>query len=180
MSLADRQKAAQKDLSTKAAQATAAREKDASVWSGLDMMGQSPSAAQSSTHNPGALNDDDWIFDKVQSQSQPKAKSPAKPAPPVSNGLDDDWGLGDFAAPASSSKSPSSSNQKGPSNDLFDSFDDGNTIPDSFGAAKQQTSELESVEGDDDDVLGLLGKPVEAVPKAPAEPQRVRESFLIF
>ena len=180
MSLAERQKAAQKEMQSKAAQASALREKEASVWSGLDMMGmsQASTTSQGTAKFPPAPSNDGWIFDKMQSLPGPTA--PATVAQQASSVLDDDWGLGDFGATSSNARRPIDSTKSNVTPmAMFDSFDDGDIIPESFVSRKQAPTQQEANLGDDEDVLGLLGKPVEAVPKAPPRSRSVRIESLL-
>ncbi|KAK0447672.1 hypothetical protein EV421DRAFT_1901042 [Armillaria borealis] len=137
-----------------------------SAWDGLDSLGQKSSPAVVST-SQSSFSDDDWGFGTpARDTPQPAASAAAA----VDD--DDDWGLSDFGAstrqpqPATHAqniwdmdqtlnKEPFRPRTDSPSND----FD--------FGDREDQ---LLGFHAHDDDILGELGRPVDAAPRRPSPP----------
>ena len=161
MSLADRQAAALKERQNALAQKQSIDAKEASVWSGLDMIGKSsvPLQGTKSTPNPTIrASDDDWIFDKIT----PSAPGPPKSTTPSSSSLlEDDWGLSDFASQPTSSRTPPQAKSNDPMS-LFETLGDTST---SYGQNKSHPVVGLTPDDGEDDILGMLGRPVEAIPK---------------
>ncbi|KAI5117503.1 hypothetical protein M0805_009672 [Coniferiporia weirii] len=172
LSLAERQAAALKEQQAKATRHSAAKENEFAVWSGLDMIGQnsSPQPVNGASPKPAALvSDDDWLFDKIASPSASTSK--AAPTPSVAH-TEDDWGLSDFASQPQSSTRPQ---QGSSSTSLFDALGDSphdrDMIFDSLGERRNQPPVNNLGDDAEDDILGMLGKPVESVPKRTTPPQ---------
>ena len=169
MSLADKQAAALKERQAKLAQKQVVDAKEASVWSGLDLIGQSSVPISGANSTPSTnlhTNDEDWLFDKVNS-------STSKPSQSTSSLLEDDWGLSDFAIQPTQKAAPQTSSNDPMS--LIDSLDNSSI---SFSQSQPQPSANHSVDDGDDDILGMLGRPVESVPKQET-PDRVVSTRLL-
>ncbi|KAK7056238.1 auxilin-like clathrin-binding protein required for normal clathrin function [Paramarasmius palmivorus] len=153
-------------------------------------------SANNSSSTPLADDEDDWGFGSTSKAAafsenkssapspspralKPSIPTPAKSTTPIPD--DDDWGLGDFGSATNNKQStPAVSKPQGSLWDL-DSFNDtpskaqperidspgkdfdfGDREDDLFGGSSR------NVAGDDaDDILGDLGKPVDAIPKRP-------------
>ncbi|KAI0337939.1 hypothetical protein BDW22DRAFT_1488020 [Trametopsis cervina] len=144
-----------------------------SAWSGLDALGSSSfTGTRTTSVSPKPPQQDDWVFDSVK---------PA--APPISTSKvtvvqDDDWGLEDFVSKPAPAAAPSA----GATGSLWDIDDfasstapaaraspaayNGRASPSgSFDFGDREDGLLDDRSGDEDDILGVLGKPVQ--PKAP-------------
>ncbi|EJD01067.1 uncharacterized protein FOMMEDRAFT_169260 [Fomitiporia mediterranea MF3/22] len=168
LSLAARQAAARKEQQAKVTKAAESGQVESTVWSGLDALGQG--SLKSSSKNSGAQvsstnADDDWLFDNVAKSTTTSTSRPANP--PISTHVDDDWGLSEFTD-KSKTHEPAQSNA-GTQGSLFDAFEDGDLLSDSFSQSRPQhapSSHTEEV----DDILGVLGKPVASNSTSPPEP----------
>ncbi|THH11547.1 hypothetical protein EW145_g604 [Phellinidium pouzarii] len=173
LSLAERRAAALKEQQAKAADDRLAKENEPTVWSGLDMIGQSSSTAINGSLKStplvsgDAFSDDSWLFDKLA----PSA-APSKVASPPSVVQDDDWGLSDFATRTQPSTYPPEQTDSLSFFDaLGDSAHDGDLLSDYSGEHIIQPKVARNNDDADDDILGILGKPVEAILKRPTPPQ---------
>ncbi|KAI0691386.1 hypothetical protein BC835DRAFT_1417145 [Cytidiella melzeri] len=142
-----------------------------STWAGLDALGTSsftsPRPVSVSPQPP--VSPDDWAFDSVAPPAAPVSK--ARPAK-----ADDDWGLDEFISKPAPKRPPQASSQS-----LWD-IDDITSVPaapanngrsstpGSFDFGDREDGLLDDQSGDEDDILGVLGKPVQ--PKSTASPAR--------
>lgn len=166
------------------------REKDASAWDGLDTLASSSSTSQlsslTSPPNNGGFGTDDWAFDSPTAtihKSKPAQASQSKARAPI---VDDDWGLGDFGTAASTipASTPINTTDTRTSQSLWDLDDFTSTPiistrkPPSLPMAppSQRSSSPGNFDfgdredrdsADEDDILGALSKPVDAIPKRP-------------
>lgn len=168
LSLAERQAVARKEDEARAARERAQKEKDSAVWSGLDLLGQRSSVLTTAapSHQSPAVQQDEWTLDSLKPQRvEPESKPQVAP-------VEDDWGLGDFA---SSSKPTTPHIGSNPTNSdlLFDAFDESSQNQEQFSGllARESTgpSPTETYTAEDD-ILGMLGKPVDAVPRPTPPP----------
>ncbi|KZT29562.1 hypothetical protein NEOLEDRAFT_1056517 [Neolentinus lepideus HHB14362 ss-1] len=156
------------------------RKSQSSAWDGLDSLGTSSTQAFTSASTTA----DDWDF----GLSAPAIKSPqTTPAPSALD--DDDWGLGDFSKPVNSpapSKPVTSQAQS-----LFD-FEDfasssspapvntatvtRSSTPGDFDFGDREDRLLDDHSGDEDDLLGDLGKPVDSVRRRSPSRSRTQET----
>ncbi|KAH8113405.1 hypothetical protein DFH11DRAFT_1689547 [Phellopilus nigrolimitatus] len=156
MSLADRQAAALREQQAKALNARIAKENESAVWSGLDIIGQGSSS--NSASNTRSLSD-----------------TTLKPTAPPSTHAEDDWGLSDFGSqPQTSGRAQERSGSRD-SISLLDALDDStqdrDLLFDAFGERKEDPLTSNNFENTEDDILGMLAKPVESMPKRPTPPQ---------
>ena len=153
----------------------------ASAWDGLDTLaGSSPSAQPTTTIHP-VEDDDDWGFASTaptRTTSQNPSVPPPHSRPPAE---EDDWDLGDFSstsAPKSHSpvppplparsqaiwdldpfSSPPAESNPSPSPPLR------SQTPGDFDFGDREDRLLDDDSQDEDDILGVLSKPVDAIPK---------------
>lgn len=154
-----------------------------SQWAGLDALGAGSSSTAPSKPGSTSLDAHDWGLGEFA--APPKPSSAATSALTKSNAsqeIDDDWGLGDFGSPSSQvSRAPvtvntrkSSQNKPGTLWDLEDVVSTSSKpqehvdSPDfDFDFGNREYTETPPVQDhpqhDEDDVLGLLSKPVDAV-----------------
>ncbi|KAK0207123.1 hypothetical protein DFS33DRAFT_645891 [Desarmillaria ectypa] len=135
-----------------------------SAWDGLDSLGQKSSPAVVSTSQ--SFSNDDWGFNT----STPGASKPAASAAAVD---DDDWGLYDFGVSTKQSQK-SSPKPATPAQNIWDM--DSNEVPFRRGTDSpsndfdfgEHEDELLGFHAQskvhDDDILGELGRPADAVP----------------
>ncbi|TFK33258.1 hypothetical protein BDQ12DRAFT_658124 [Crucibulum laeve] len=158
--------------------------KQASAWDGLDTLGISNAKPSSSS---SSAMDDDWGFGSSLAAPASKPTPQRTPPPPVV-AVDDDWGLSEFStAPIPQSQPPpsrsTSQTSKSPSLWDLDEFSSPPSAarspsppipakrrPDSpgdfdFGDREDGDGLLDSNSQDEDDILGVLSKPVDAIPK---------------
>ncbi|KAF8627930.1 hypothetical protein AX17_006085 [Amanita inopinata Kibby_2008] len=161
---------------------------EASTWQGLDSLA-SPTLSSLKTEMARnaakpTLDNDDWAFGSVakpQTQATPAQQSQLAVA-------DDDWDLGDFAAPTkSSTKNTNSSTRNPPQSQTPWDLDDLMTA----GSESSQTSNglnsgsirlpdddttglLHQGLEEEDDILGVLGKPINSVAPIPRSDSRVQ------
>lgn len=168
-------------------QQNAAKAPTMSAWDGLDTLAQrsSPASLKPSTASTSNLVDDDWGFGAAAAASTSNAAPKAKPvsAPTVD---DDDWGLGDFASAPSTSKpakAPPPARQASAKSQAIWDLDEfsevaSDTPPprarqrsdspgEDFDFGNREDRLLDNDENDEDDILGVLSKPV---PKHPPRP----------
>lgn len=94
--------------------------------------------------------------------------------------LEDDWGLGDFAVDPHTSTQPKALKMNESHASLLEAFEDDGPILGSFGETNPSPGTHTSHKtNDDDDILGLLGQPVDAIPKQTASPKQVRAFLFI-
>ncbi|PFH48979.1 hypothetical protein AMATHDRAFT_5291 [Amanita thiersii Skay4041] len=149
---------------------------DTSTWQGLDSLAGSSSFTSPQTKTPAntlypVLKEDAWGFGRA---TQPQTNT--VPLPSQTSALDDDWGLDDFGSSSTTASAPSkmpsvSSTTPNHSSQLLWDLDEfANSAP------KQEPSEapgqirlgndtdsLLQEDNDDDDILGVLGKPVNSI-----------------
>jgi hypothetical protein len=161
-----------------------------SQWAGLDALGAG-SSTTSSKPSSTSLDTDDWGLGDFAAPPKPSSTSTsAATKPKPSQVTDDDWGLGDFGSSSSQvSRAPvaarSSSQKK--SGTLWDLEDVVSTpaksqeqvdSPDfDFDFGNREYRETPPIQDhshhDEDDVLGLLSKPVDAVRSASRQSNEV-------
>lgn len=142
-----------------------------SAWDGLDSLGQRSSPAVVST-SQSPLSDNDWGFGTP-------IPGASKLAAPVTAVDDDDWGLGDFGSSARQSQKASPKPATRAQN-MWDLDELSNEEPlrrmtdspsDDFDFGDREDGLLDFHEQGkvhDDDILGELGRPVDAVPRRPS------------
>ncbi|KAI0089293.1 hypothetical protein BDY19DRAFT_889810 [Irpex rosettiformis] len=145
-----------------------------SAWAGLDALGVSNfSASRSASSSPKPPPaQDDWIFDSVQ-----VAVSKAPSSKPQTTQNDDDWGLNDFVSKPVPTRPSQTSSQSLWDNDEFNSTSPASKLqaslvpqngrsstPGSFDFGDREDGLLDDQSGDEDDILGALGKPVQRKP----------------
>ncbi|GJE87423.1 hypothetical protein PsYK624_035060 [Phanerochaete sordida] len=164
-----------------------------SAWAGLDALGASSSFGTSSNAKSSSAqaDDDDW----TSTFNRPAASSSSSVNVKITEPVEDDWGLEDFASKPASVKSPSPqpSSKTGSLWEL-DEFaspaapgtvrtspgarNGRSSTPGSFDFGDREDGLLNDASGDEDDILGDLGKPVQPKPsradRAPVE--RVTQS----
>ena len=146
----------------------------AQVWAGLDTLGSTSTtikpASASSTSNPV---EDDWGLNFGQ-PAKPVSSAPAIVTTPSVEA--DDWGLGDFGAPAPSKPTVPKPQE---SRTLWDNLEDfsapsaqstsrtsptpgkgRSSTPGSFDFGDREDGLLDDHSEHEDDILGVLGKPV--------------------
>ncbi|KAF7357622.1 UBA domain-containing protein 7 [Mycena sanguinolenta] len=129
-----------------------------SAWDGLDSLATGSLSPASKSTSPAVL-DDDWGFGAA-----PVAPPKAKPVPVLSE--DDDWGLGFSSAPSAPATQPTPQAPKVTVWDQLDDFSPAKPSPPARYAsptADFDFGDREDTGGDDFDLLGDLGKPVEAI-----------------
>ncbi|KAK0499457.1 hypothetical protein EDD18DRAFT_1102814 [Armillaria luteobubalina] len=137
-----------------------------SAWDGLDSLGQKSSPAVVST-SQSPFNDDDWGFGTP-------ARGTSQPAAPVVAAADDDddWGLADFGASTGQSQ-PATRTQNIWDMDQTlnkESFKPRTDSPSNDFDFGDHEDHLLGSHAHDDDILGELGRPVDAVPRRPSPP----------
>ncbi|KAF7365504.1 Uba ts-n domain protein [Mycena venus] len=145
-----------------------------SAWHGLDSLAAGPSSTSASKPTSSALLDDDWGFGSAPVPTPAKSPAPkVQPAPVV-----DDWGLDDFGS-APTPSIPQSAAQPPKSQALWDHLDDFASVKPSPPARYASPSagfdfgdREDNGAGDEFDLLGDLGKPVEAVTSRRSTPQQ--------
>ncbi|KAJ7246347.1 hypothetical protein C8J57DRAFT_1140499 [Mycena rebaudengoi] len=179
MTIAERAKKAEMDRLKKANAPSPAASTSHSAWDGLDTLGAAPSSSLAKTPHAALLDDDDWGLGSAPLAS---SRSPAPPTvtPPVVIDDDDDWGLGlTSAAPAA--PTPAAQPKKGPALwDLDEFASPGSSLkpsPPARFASPSTDFDFGGREdlnggGDDTDILGDLGKPVEAISSRRPTPQQ--------
>lgn len=177
--LAEKQK--QEQLKSQASSSVA----QSSAWAGLDALGSSSSLGLgSASSKPSAqqADDDDWTSAFNQ---------PAKPASTslsthvtVTEPVEDDWGLEDFVSKPTSVKAPSpQQSSKNGSLWELDEFaspavpsslraspgpqNGRSSTPGSFDFGDREDGLLNDASGDEDDILGELGRPAQPKPTRP-------------
>jgi hypothetical protein len=157
--------------------------KQAAAWDGIDSLGggakvQSSSAVLASA--TGNQDDGDWEFGLVNGSSNGSVNVGAK----IPQNNDDDWGLGDFVSAPTSTKAPSPPQARSQSLWDLDEFTSphppptaptiseptaptprANTPGDDFDFGDREDRLLGNDSQDEDDILGVLSKPVDAIPK---------------
>ena len=144
-----------------------------SAWAGLDALGISSFSASrtgSTSPKPPPAHDD-WIFDSVQAPSS--KPPPSKPEPAKDH---DDWGLDDFVSKPAPTKPPQTKSHSLWDVDEFRSPSPASgrnaspapqngrsSTPGSFDFGDREDGLLDDHSGDEDDILGALGKPVQSV-----------------
>lgn len=145
-----------------------------SAWAGLDSLGTSSftAARTSSTPPQPTPAQDDWIFDSIH---------PAAPAPSASkvqsSKNDDDWGLDDFVSEPKPKRPSQATSQSlwdiddlaSPSSALaakpaLPAQNGRSSTPGSFDFGDREYGLLDDPSGDEDDILGALGKPAQSKP----------------
>lgn len=173
LSLAERRAAALKENEAKASIERTQKEKESAAWSGLDMLGQQSSnlTATSSARQTPSLPQDDWLSDSMQ---PPKATTQSH-TPIQAHSEEDDWGLADFGKPSGSAISSQAKAKSHNLDPLLDGFDDSSHNRDELSLLGQRQFVSNSYENNDaeDDILGMLGKPVESLPKREPPTQAV-------
>ena len=175
--------------------------KQAAAWDGIDSLGAGSGKIQPSVSvSTASQDDDDWGFGMTApisngSSSRGKAEAP-KPH-------DDDWGLGDFVSAPTITKTtaPPQAQSQTQSQSLWD-LDEftsphppptaptirqptaptprSNTPADDFDFGDREDRLLDNDshdEGDDDDILGALSKPVDAIPKRSSPVSHICKHF---
>ncbi|KAG6866605.1 hypothetical protein C0991_000715 [Blastosporella zonata] len=155
-----------------------------SAWDGLDSLAKpvAQSAPSLVPKHGNALLNDDWGLDSFVSQRAPVTKpSPPPPVPAASAADDDDW-LGDFAHKPVSQPKPQAfgtSRQKLREDDSSPPPLPARRRADSpgdFDFGNREDALLGDDSNDEDDILGALSKPVEAIPKRRSPPAAIRET----
>jgi hypothetical protein len=145
----------------------------ASAWNGLDSLDSSSAFSTKPSPSPQPQDDVDWIFDEP-----PSTKPPSKPSAPLSHTDDDDWGLSDFVSAPTPQKSRGVSKNPQSLWDLDDQFPSHSSLstrqssrsnsPGDFDFGNREDGLLDDNSNDEDDVLGILGKPADNPPRAPS------------
>ncbi|KAG6830423.1 hypothetical protein H0H87_008171 [Tephrocybe sp. NHM501043] len=156
-----------------------------SAWEGLDSLAKpSAQSAPALAAKPGnALLDDDWGFNAFASQPVSRGaptKTASSPVPAVSSeDTDEDW-LGDFGHQPISQSQPQAfdSSRQDFRDDLppplparrrADSLED-------FDFGNREDALLGDDSNDEDDILGALSKPVDAIPKRRTPPATIHDT----
>jgi hypothetical protein len=177
MTIAERAAQAERDKLANMHRQTHAVKKETSAWDGLDSLG---------ALNPTikVADDDDWAFGSNVTSNLTSAKTQQE---------DDDWGLHEFssqpAKPSSSKPTSISSSPVPPQAPNLWDLDDLSSHPHEststarqtrtshvqrpnspgtdfdFGDREDQGGLLDDASNDEDDILGVLSKPVDAIPK---------------
>jgi hypothetical protein len=175
MTIAERAAMAERQKSELLLKQQQKQKAQASAWSGLDSLDRSSAFSTKPSPSSQPQNDVDWIFDQPPSIN-------SKPPAPLSQTDDDDWGLSDFvSAPApQTSKNVSKSSLS-----LWDLDDRPPSLPPrqpsrsnspgDFDFGDREDRLLDDDSNDEDDVLGVLGKPADNLPK---RPQSVRSPVI--
>ncbi|KAJ6466327.1 hypothetical protein C8R45DRAFT_877019 [Mycena sanguinolenta] len=140
-----------------------------SAWDGLDSLATGSSSSASKATSSAVL-DDDWGFG-VAPVAPAKAQK-VQPAPVPSE--DDDWGLGFSSAASAPATRPTPQAPKATVWDQLDGFSSAKPSPPARYAsptADFDFGDREDTGGDDFDLLGDLGKPVEAISSRRSTPQ---------
>jgi hypothetical protein len=164
------------------------------TWAGLDSLvnSSSPAAVNSSglsTNPDSLLGGDDWGFDSAPaSKSTPPIVHPEIiPAPPIDDGQD--WSLDDFGIPAtrvlaqptahhSASTKPKliwdldDIASQSSSSKLMSSPPERTNSPGDFDFGNRENPLLADDSDHEGDILGVLGKPVDSIPKRPSSSVR--------
>lgn len=184
LTIAQRAALAEKQRQEKQKSRTASAATHSSAWAGLDALG-GPSSFGATAATPKSsssqADDDDWTS---------AFNEPAKPAKPSSSvkatvPAEDDWGLDDFVSKPAPVKAPSPQPpSKAGSLWELDEFtsptpatsslraspapqNDRSSTPGSFDFGNREDGLLNDASGDEDDLLGELGKPVQPKPTRP-------------
>lgn len=170
-----------------------------SAWAGLDSLA-SPSTTTTFRMGSVGTLDDDWGLGAPAAAPQKASAvrtTKATPSPVVVQD-DDDWGLGDFgsARPSVSAPKPQHSTSSQPKGSIWDLDEFGSEpvsasppplkskelqrtdSPGDFDFGDREDGLLDKDSGDEDDILGVLAKPVDAIPKR-ASPA-VRTTIVYF
>lgn len=149
------------------------------LWDQLHVLGVSSGKATNNTTTASSTSDDPWDIDFVsaaptQPKSQPatqRSSAPVQRQQASSNVFDL---LGDFGEPAATPATTSSASIKSQRSLDVDSFREPSrsNTPGNFDFGDREYSGVNSGEASDDDILGVLAKPVSALPKrtSPAPP----------
>ncbi|TFK47023.1 hypothetical protein OE88DRAFT_1666848 [Heliocybe sulcata] len=177
MTIAQRAAQAEKERAEQMRRQQEAHKAQNSAWAGLDSLG-TPSVSASTSATAAT---DDWDFglsSPATTVSQPKP-SPAA----LSVHDDDDWGLGDFSSAPVASPVPSKPLASQSPFDLedFGSSRDGATptridSPGDFDFGEKEDRLLDDQSGDEDDLLGDLGKPVDSIRRRSPPQSRPRDT----
>ena len=183
LTMAQRAALAEKQKQASAAQAKTPAAQVSSAWAGLDALGggtSGTSSAKSSTAFQDPLDDLGFgSFSSTPPASRPPSKSPQPPP-----ATDDDW-LGDFAITKPSAPSASKPKSASTAHTLLD-WDEFESNPPNHPSTSQSKTQNDTLgdfdfgdkedgllgdqSGDEDDILGDLGKPLEQL-------QAVRDSI---
>ncbi|GLB34387.1 putative SWA2 protein [Lyophyllum shimeji] len=147
-----------------------------SAWDGLDSLMKPSTQSSVPSSTTVAAVEDDWGLDSFVS----KPTSKAAPAKPTHGALvdDDDW-LGEFSAqPNSRPKSPTRAAASQAEPYMLEHDDSRPPLPprrraDSpgdFNFGNREDALLGDDSNDEDDILGVLSKPVDAIPKRQSPP----------
>ncbi|KAK7048060.1 UBA domain-containing protein 7 [Favolaschia claudopus] len=139
-----------------------------SAWDGLDSLASGPSSSFQ-PKSTGLLDDEDWGFSSKSSSAKPATVQKAEPS-----ALDesDDWGLGFSSSTTTTSPPPSSVAAPAPTKsqalwDHLDEFSSAKPSPPARFATPSADFDFgdreDNTGGDDFDLLGDLGKPVDAI-----------------
>lgn len=161
-----------------------------SAWAGLDTLGASSfsSSRTTSTSPKPPQPQEDWLFDSVPASI---SKSPASKPQPAQD--KDDWGLDDFISKPAPSR-PSQTTSQSQSLWDIDEFaspspadargisptpqNGRSSTPGSFDFGDREDGLLDDQFGDEDDILGVLSKPVQSKPPKPAVSVRSRVCYM--
>jgi hypothetical protein len=156
------------------------------TWVGLDSLVNSslPAAFDSSglsTNSDSLLGGDDWGFGSAppSKPTPPAVHSEKVPASPV------DWGLDDLSAPPRPTPNPSASTKPKSIWDLDDITPQPPSSPKLMSSPGRANSpggfdsgHREDADSDNEgDILGVLGKPIDSIPKRPSSSVRHSISF---
>lgn len=153
MTMAERAAKAEREKSVMLLKQQQAVKAQAAAWSGLDSLGSSPAPSSSSSQNH---SDVDWIFDNPAPTTKPDTKVTT-----ATHDGEDDWGLSDFvSAPAATRPSKSQS--------LWDEEPRRSGTPGDFDFGNREDKLLGDDSNDEDDLLGMLAKPADKIPRRPS------------
>ena len=151
----------------------------AAAWSGLDSLGSSSTYTTTPPISSRQQGDVSWVSDPPNPARQPQ-KSPSKPPPISLTADDDDWGLSDFVSgPTLSNSKPAATPQslwdlddidRPPSAPLVRAHQQAPrpNSPGDFDFGDREDRLLNDDSGDEDDVLGVLAKPANSIPRRPS------------
>jgi hypothetical protein len=143
-----------------------------SPWRGLDSLGNTSAFTLKPSGTSQEGHDDDWIFDApAVAKRSPASSSKSPPIPQHNIENDNDWGLSEF----SSAPTPPTSKPAAASQLLWD-LDETNrrpspprrqetNSPGDFDFGDREDRLLGDDSNDEDDVLGVLSKPADSIPR---------------
>ncbi|KAH9947228.1 hypothetical protein B0H21DRAFT_778711 [Amylocystis lapponica] len=181
MTIAERAAKAERDRLQQQQKQQAAGKQTSSAWVGLDALGDfTPKPATTQRAEP---TDDDWAFDM----------EPTKPSTQhaLSQPTEDDWGLDEFTSKPAPTKDAVATKSSGSLWDDFDDFESAppppstshhspqppvtrSRSPGEFDFGDREDRLLDDDSNDEDDILGVLSKPVRKAP--PSTNQSARAS----